>query len=241
MVENSTVAKFENLKSMLSNYMLSIALFFPSFSTPNIFDRLIKPNLIKYRGNNRDRFIIEYPPEFKEATYKYKSLSYSGLGLRYSTDIFNKENYDENLDTEIYRDYSRLVSDVGLAQYDQDTIYNILSEYYTSKLVNRTYDFSDMSFLCHTLMAQFPDYLAKIQNIYDYVICDECQDSPPCQISLLICLQNDVYNEFFAPLNIHLDKDTPIKPSTYKPLHQVIQDNGGIMTVSFDSDILKGL
>ena len=240
-VDKQMMMNLEGFKNMLSSKLLTVAIFLPVFSSPNQFLKIVPSKITKLSDDVR----IEYPKEYFEVSLKLKALSYTGLKYFYQhppkeTSDF-KNSFIKAIDYKLYQEYQSLLNKYGLKAYE-NAMTEILAEYYTQKFTSRTYDFSDMAYLSHVLMAQFPQNLGYLQSQLDYIICDECQDSPPSQIALLICLQNDTYNEFFKPLGIQVAKsDSPIVQPTYSDMVNSVSNSGGVMTVGFDSVILNNL
>ena len=240
-IDKQMISKLEGFKNMLSSKLLTIALFLPVFSAPNQFLKVVPAQITKLNGDIN----ISYPEEYQQTALKLKALSYTGLKYFYKnppreTSDF-KKGFLKHIDYAIYQEYRSLLQQYELQGYVND-IGEILAEYYTQKFTSRTYDFSDMAYLSHILMAQFPENLGYIHSQFDYIICDECQDSPPSQIALLLCLQNDTYNEFFAPLGISVSKTSNLAPQpTYHDMVNTVSNNGGVMTVGFDSVMLGTL
>lgn len=233
--DSGSMSKLEMFKNMLSNKLLSVGMFLPVFSAPNRFDKVV-PAI--RRGES-----FEYPKYLSSSVKILKALSYSGLKFAYQHNIRDNSYsrvFDDSIDSLIVKAVKALLMIYDLKYYE-DEVRMVLAEYYSQKFSARTYDFSDMAFLSHILMAQFPDRLGYIQSQLDYVICDECQDSPPSQIALLICLQNDTYNEYFNSVGVSLDWNGNQKFVTADTLHQAISSNGGMLTCDFGSDILSGL
>ena len=234
--DSQSMSKLELLKNMLSNKLLSVSMFLPVFSSANRFDRVVTP-----QKTGLDSFV--YPRNLQNAVRILGALSYPGMKFAYQHNIRDKSYgriFEDSIDSLMVKAVKSLLMEYDFKYYEEQ-VGQILSEYYSQKFSARTYDFSDMAFLSHILMAQFPERLGFIQSELDYVICDECQDSPPSQIALLICLQKDTYNEYFNPIGISMGGEAPKRFVTADTLHQAISNNGGMITCDFGSDILSGL
>lgn len=250
-VDNAYAAKMNFLKERIISAHLMPLLIMPVFRETGGFDRLEKSRFSMNRlsqdmeeleinlgcefDDNEDGFNTfgDFYEDSSLSTVFYKNIQFSRGGFETLLKYESGMNYLKTLIKKsidilmgIFRQYGL---NSNMFPYFRDSLY----DYYSQKLSNRSFDFSDMSYMFLSLGLQFPEKLRNIQSHYDMVILDESQDSFPAQFSSIIMMQTDTYNSYTR----HLQRE--LAGRIVKPRNTEIKVNNNMeSTEEFDGFII---
>lgn len=205
-VDNAYAAKMNFLKERIISAHLMPLLIMPVFRETGGFDRLEKSRFSMNLAESDNNFNIfeDLYEDSSLSTVFYKNLQFSRGGFETLLKYESGMNYLKTLIRKSIDILMGIFGQYGLNSnmfpYFRDSLY----DYYSQKLSNRSFDFSDMSYMFLSLGLQFPDKLRNIQSHYDMVILDESQDSFPAQFSSIIMMQTDTYNSYTRHLQREL-------------------------------------